>query len=696
LLAAITVAAYWRVHTLLFTAFDDPGYVTANVNVQSGLTWSNLRWASTAIVASNWHPITMLSHMLDCQLFGLEPAGHHLTSLAIHLANVLLLFWVLQLATGLLWRSGFVAALFAVHPLNVESVAWIAERKNVLSTLFFLLTVLAYIWYVRSPNWKRYVSVCVLFALGLMTKPMLVTLPFLLLLIDYWPLERWKTAPLGSGTDSEAGPDVQGLVRDNWLRRTRYLLTEKIPLFALSIMGCAVTLYTQKTYAIVPTEMITPVNRFLNAAISYALYLVKTIWPSKLAPFYPYTARPAWQALLATLLLLAVTALAALTARKWKFFVVGWLWYLGSLVPVIGIVQVGGQSRADRYAYIPLIGVFVLVVWAAAELAERTKAIRVPVITLGACALLTLATLTGIQTEYWHDSVTLFGRAEQVTGKNWMASLVLGVVDASQGRIDDAVSEYSKISPNQAGYGLMQMQLGLLLQQTGQLDDAIAHFKNAAEAMTNPYLACLCLGDTLGSIGRDDEAIQYYRKALELPPKGLELSHAAIKGHDVVEQSLGMIFVQKGQLGQAIAHFKRAIELNPGAADAYNKLGAALVDAGLTAEAGPYFARAAELEPDYPPLYANLGTFSEAKGDSGSALQYYNKALELIAAGKGGTANGTTSMAAELNLRLANLLSKEGRDDEAKGHYLEVLRLRPDDQAARQNLDRLSKHSSKT
>jgi tetratricopeptide (TPR) repeat protein len=701
LLIGVTLVAYWQTHTLLFNVFDDPAYVTSNPRVQGGLNGGNLVWASTALVAANWHPLTLLSHMADCQLFGLQPEGHHLSSLAFHIANVLLLFWVLQLATGLVWRSAFVAALFAVHPINVESVAWVAERKNVLSTLFFILAIWAYIWYTRSPNWKRYVAVAALFILGLMSKPMLVTLPFVLLLMDYWPLERWK---IGSGKgepDLSGGePGVSGAepgeTDDNSIkspgrhRGLGYFVLEKAPLIVLSALSCAVTLYAQKTGgSVVSTMKLTVRNRIMNVTTSYALYLEKAIWPSNLAAFYPYHVRPMWQPFLALAALLAMTGFALWTARSMKFLIFGWLWFLVTLVPVIGIVQVGGQSRADRYAYIPLIGIFILLVWAAGEAAARLKADHRQLVAAGACILLVLIVVTRRQVNVWHDSESLFEHAEQVTGDNWMSSFVLGATYASEGKTDEAIAEYSKVPESQAKFGPIQENLGLIFARRGQMDEAISHFRRAVDASPDLYEACNSLGGALARTGHLDEAIPYYYRALELTPENGAPAYAEI------QQSLGMIFVQKGQLDQAIIHFKIAIKANPNSFDANNLLGAALVDAGRPDEALPYFSKALELKPDSPSLYANLGNLFEAKGDSINAIKYYGNALDIIGGDKAaGETDSARAMAAEVNLRLGDLLSKDGRPNDAKEHYIEVLRLRPSDVIARQNLDRISKQST--
>lgn len=393
-LALLTVLAFLPSLGNGYVILDDPLYVTSNPEVRQGITREGAVWALTANVANNWHPLTVLSHMLDVEVFGLPPAGHHLTSLLLHLAGVLLLFEALRRMTGAVHRSALVAALFAVHPTRVESVAWISERKDVLSGLFFMLALLAYLGWVRRPSAGRYLLVALALTLGLAAKPMLVTLPCVLLLLDFWPLGR------------------RGLGR---------LIREKIPLFALSAASCLVTLHYQKT-SMAPLDVLPWDLRLANAAVSYATYLGKAFLPRNLAVLYPFPMEiPAWKTAGAVLLLAAVTALAVWRARKSPWLLVGWLWFLGTLVPVIGLVQVGRQAMADRYTYLPFIGLFLAVVWGLAELTERRGALR-PV--LGALAILVILGLVGMtraQTRHWRDGVTLFRHALAATGDNPLA-----------------------------------------------------------------------------------------------------------------------------------------------------------------------------------------------------------------------------------------------------------------------------------
>jgi tetratricopeptide (TPR) repeat protein len=632
LLIAFSFAAYWQVHGLQFVYFDDPQYTVGNLWVSKGLSWSNVAYALTASVNANWHPVTLLSHMADCQLFGMAPAGHHLTSLVIHTINVLLLFWVLQLATAMVWRSAFVAALFAVHPLNVESVAWIAERKNVLSTMFFLLAIWAYIWYTRAPNWKRYLAFTDLFALGLMAKPMLVTFPFVLLLIDFWPLDRLGLRRSGDPPlDAQPEQAAGGTGPAPAVRRQTiwHLVLEKIPLVLLSALSAVMTVRFQRDAGSVVSITRVPIaERIGNALASYAIYLEKTVWPSKLAAYYPYHfgAVTKWELGLLAIGLLAVSVLAVAIRSRMGFVTFGWFWYLGTLVPVIGLIQVGGQSRADRYAYVPLIGIFVLVVWGVSEAGSRLGLARAGLLGAGLFVLLALAVATRRQVGFWHDTFTLFKHTEQVTGPNWMASQVLGDTYVLSGDFDQAIKEFSKF------------------------DAAIS---------------------------------EYHWDRGDWPAEPLD---------DHLQQELGVSCLQNGETARAIVHFKRAIEADPKSSEAYNKLGLALTDAGYCDEAIPCFRRSLELRPGYPPVYANLGNLFEQTGRPDKAITYYNRALELIAydpvSRNGG---GAKSLAAEINWRIGDLLVRGGDPQGARDHYAEALSLQPDSANARRGLDSVSK-----
>jgi len=435
-LALLTLATYLPVLAHGFIRFDDPLYVTRNPHVQAGLSWEGIAWAFSANVASNWHPLTLLSHMLDCELFGMDPLGHHLTSLLLHTASVVLLFEALRRMTGCAWRSAVVAALFAVHPTHVESVAWIAERKDVLSGFFWMLTLLAWVCYVRQPSPKRYAAVVLALAAGLLSKPMVVTLPFVLLLLDVWPLRR------------------------------KIRVKEKLPLFALAAASCVATVIAQSGAIGLASRF--PLRlRLANAVLSYVSYLGKTVLPTRLAVFYPMPGEfPDWKVAGAVLLLAVLTVLAWKAGR---YFTVGWLWFLGTLVPVIGIVQVGGQGMADRYTYLPTIGLFLIAAWG---LPRRARWI-VPGVVLA------LAIDTRLQLRHWEDSESLFQHAAAVTERNFIAHLNLAQIYAERGERGPALEHFRTTLEIRPGMWQAQASLGNTLRRWGRPDKALPHLRNA-------------------------------------------------------------------------------------------------------------------------------------------------------------------------------------------------------------------------
>ena len=506
-LLLMTIGVYLQVKNHEFIYFDDPAYVTENRHVQKGLTKEGLFWAFTTFHASNWHPLTWLSHMLDCHLYGLNPTGHHLTSLFFHVANSLLLFLVLRESTGRLWQSFLVAGLFALHPLHVESVAWVSERKDVLSTFFWMLTLLLYVRYTQAHGISRYVSTLLLFALGLLSKPMVVTLPFVLILLDYWPLGRvcW-------GRKGEEG---------NGLSIQRLLL-EKIPFFVLSGASCIVTYIAQSEgRAIQSLDAIPLQSRILNALVSYVSYMAGMVWPHDLAVFYPHPVNNlGWWAGLASalfLLLLCIAVLHQVPSRP--YLSVGWFWFLGSLIPVIGLVQVGMQALADRYTYIPLVGLFVAMVWG---LSDFFKAHRVHPYLLSLFAgvlLLLLTALTWTQLHHWQNTFTLFQHTLRATKDNYAAHFILARAFGEHGRLDKAFEHYNRaVEIHPAFVAMMHNRVGYYLAEEGQIEDAISQFKGALEIRPDYPSALNNLGVVLARMGRLDEAISQFAEALKLWP----------------------------------------------------------------------------------------------------------------------------------------------------------------------------------
>ena len=427
------VAVFWPVKNFRFINLDDEEYVTENPQVLNGLSLNGVIWAFTTKHSSNWHPLTWLSHMLDTELYGLNPRGHHLTNLLFHLANTLLLFWVLKRMTGMLWESGLVAALFALHPLHVESVAWVAERKDVLSTFFWMLTMGAYVHYVHQASPRRYLLVFFSFALGLLSKPMIVTLPLVLLLLDYWPLGRlhWRLEEQRS----------QGKTA---ISRAFRLVWEKVPLLFLVAVSCSLTIWAQRR-TVASLEGLPLEIRTANALISYVKYIGKMVWPCRLAVQYPYPEKfPLWQVAGAGLFLIGVSFLVVREARRRPYLVVGWLWYLGTLVPVIGLIQVGSQAMADRYTYVPLIGLFIMTAWGIPNLLSQWRHRRIVLLVSSGLVIALLTILTRIQLQYWSDSTTLYKHTLNSTANNYQVHYNLGLALAKEGKNEEAIVHYKE------------------------------------------------------------------------------------------------------------------------------------------------------------------------------------------------------------------------------------------------------------
>jgi Flp pilus assembly protein TadD len=571
-LALVTLAAFRGLGSSAFIVFDDNGYVTENAEVKRGLDAEAVAWALTTGAQANWHPVTWTSHMLDVSLFGLDAGKHHLTSLVLHTANAVLLFLLLVRMTGAPWRSAFAASLFALHPLHVESVAWIAERKDVLSTFFWLLTTWTWLRYldVRTPS--RYALVVTFYALGLMSKPMLVTLPFTLVLLDVWPLERAAFPPL---------------------------LREKLPLFAMSAVSCVVTFAVQHAAGAVQSLQRVPFGeRVGNALLAYASYLGKTFWPASLSVFYPYPegSRLLTTASIGSLLLLAgVTAAAWRSARTAPFFAVGWIWYLVTLVPVIGLVQVGGQAMADRYTYVPLIGIFIAISWGLELIARGRRVVRWAAVGAAAVALGAMLVVTRAQVGYWAGDVPLFRHAHRVTSGHWLAHNNLGRAFYAEGRVDEAIAEYRAALAISPGYSDAHYNLGIALARDGRRPEAIEEFNEALRLAPRFAAAHNNLGGVLAEDGRTEEARAHYEEAIRLDPTNAEAPY-----------NLGNVLFAAGRFEAAIAQYERALALNPDRAEAHNNLGNALVSAGRPAEAIEQYEQALRLNPELAEARANL------------------------------------------------------------------------------------------
>ena len=502
-IVVLVVAIYAPVHSYQFTTLDDPQYVSANPVVAQGLTRAGLAWAFAFTGSFYWHPLTWLSHMTDVQLFGMDPGAHHLVNVVIHAANSALLFAALNRMTKAPGRSAFVAAVFAVHPLHVESVAWIAERKDVLSTFFWMAALWFYGGYARERRARTMIAVVAMFAAGLLAKPMVLTLPFALLLLDYWPLNR-----VSRGT-------------------IRHLIGEKLPLFALAIASVVVTLMSQKGSAgVVALEALSPATRLGNAIVSYAIYLRDAVWPSRLAAFYPF-AQPSLAAVTAAAaVLVAITALILRYRRSHPYLPVGWLWYLGTLVPVIGLLQAGDQGRADRFTYVPLIGVAIAIAWLSVDIVERSWGMRRVLTVAAAVTVVALAVVARGQLTFWKDDLALWGRAVSVTSGNYRAENHYGVALTDRGRLQEGIQHYEAALRIWPDYPEAHNNLGTARVEQGRIDDAIREFSEAARLKPSSATFHYNLGVVLSNKGDTAAALAAVRRALALSPNNAQYREA--------------------------------------------------------------------------------------------------------------------------------------------------------------------------
>jgi tetratricopeptide (TPR) repeat protein len=543
-LVAAVLVSYSSVVRNQFLDYDDDRYITENPNVKAGTTWATVAWAFTTYDESNWHPLTWLSHALDCDLFGLNPVGHHAVNVLLHAASAVLLFLLLQQATGFRWRSLMVAALFALHPINVESVAWAAERKNVLSMLFFLLALLAYGWYARKPGFGRYSAVFVAFVLALLSKPQVITFPFLLLLWDYWPLERFAALP----------PTPQAGIAP----KVSSPLLEKVPFLVLCLASAVVTMKAQGAgHTIKDFSQFSVSLRLENAVISYLRYLGKAFWPSNLVALYPHRTRlyPAWQVVAAVIVVLLSTALVLLK-REQRYLAVGWFWFLGSLVPMIGLVQVGDQAMADRYAYLPFIGLFLMITWLLADVAiARLISARWLAIPAVSCVLV-LGLLTYRQVGYWHDTESLWRRTLVLTQDNYVAHKGLAaILLRDPGSTEEAMAHYRTVLAIRPDDARANVVLGEYEQRHGNLQAAIEHYQTVAfssASVVSRAVACASLGFAYGQMGQQEKAKQ-----------ALEMSLQFVPGQVPAMVALGLIAETDGHPAEAVREFSRAVAIQP-------------------------------------------------------------------------------------------------------------------------------------
>ena len=594
LLVVIILAAYWQLPTHDFLNLDDSGYITQNTHVKEGITRENIIWAFSFINFAYWHPLTWLSHMVDFQLFGMNPSMHHLMNLLLHIANSLLLFFVLTRMTGSLWKSAFIAAVFAIHPLNVESVAWASERKNVLSTFFWMLTMLFYVRYTERTGFYRYLVTISVFTLGLLAKPMLVTLPFVFLLLDYWPLNRFTLfQPNGKGHEFRQSIDSGS----RW-SPVLSLFLEKVPFLCLSAVCIYLSSLSVQRFGVVVSTATVPMKlRIANAFISYVGYIKKMVWPYNLAVYYPYPkAVPMWAILGAGLLLICVTFLTLRWIKAKPYFAVGWLWYIGTLIPAIGLVQVGlWPSTADRFAYVPFIGLFIIIAWGVPDFMGRWRYKKMAIASIAIALILNFTAATHLQNRYWANTITLFKHALDVTKDNDVAHQKLGEALASQGKTVEAVRHYSEaliINPNLAA---AHINLGVALRAEGKLDKAIEHFSKVLHLNPDSAEAHYEIGLTLEKQDSFDLAVRHYSEALRKKPNSAK-----------IHNNLGIVLARQKKIKEAIVHFYEALRIDPNYAGANFNLGIIFAGQKNIKQAIHCYKRALHLDPNMTQALYNL------------------------------------------------------------------------------------------
>jgi tetratricopeptide (TPR) repeat protein len=622
LLGVITFVVYWPVHNHEFVRYDDDVYVTENPNVLAGLTIQNIKWALTTGYASNWHPLTWLSLMLDCSLFGVKSGPMHLVNIAFHIANTLLLFIVFNRITRRIWPSAFVAALFALHPLHVESVAWVAERKDVLSTLFWLLTMLAYVRYVEKPTAGRYIISLIVFALGLMSKPMLVTLPFVLILLDYWPLNRFLNSQFSILNS----------------------IAEKLPLFFLAAISSIITYIVQQkggAVAAVPFK-----ERLANAVVSYLEYIEKLFLPVNLAVFYPHPADliPLTKVIILALVLLLLSVFLLYYGRHHRYLAFGWLWYLGTLVPVVGLVQVGAQAMADRYTYVPFIGLFVIIAFGAADLAKLIsyKILRCWVLGLASCTLcIACIAITSIQLKYWQNSFTLFDHTLAVTKNNGVIlNNYANILFKSGKYLESAKCFVESLHLNPDSYQIRN-NYGNVLKSLGKLNEAVTQYNIALKLKPDFDIARFDLGIALFMQGKFDEVIEQYKIYLgpdaNLPLAGVNeettrrFKNMLAAKTDTVEvlSLLGQALAEKKNPAAAVNYYRQALLLDPDDIITHGHLALALAAIGKTDEAIEQCRIVLKARPNDVEMHNNLGLLLRAKGQLNEAADSFKKALQI-------------------------------------------------------------------
>ncbi|MDP2984687.1 MAG: tetratricopeptide repeat protein [Candidatus Latescibacter sp.] len=645
-----TLVVYGQVHNYYFINIDDDTYVYENVNVKSGLNPQSIINSFTSTHGSClWIPVTWLSLIVDYELFGLNPGGYHLTNVLFHIINTLLLFAFFRKTTGNTWRSAFVAALFALHPLHVESVAWITERKDVLSIFFMMMALYMYSKYVERPSLRKYVPVIVLFSLGIMAKPMIITFPVLLLLLDFWPFGRFN----GGGKVTLKNSKFMKVAKVTINR----IFIEKIPFFMISAIVFIVTLVVAKGgNALISLDSLSLPQRLQEAVLSYALYIGKMIVPRHLAFFYPYRSEavPLWEVSCAGLLLMGITVLVIRLSRRFPWYPFGWFWYLVSLLPVIGIFQAGEQSMADRFTYMPLIGLFVMGVWGVSDSIHNWGQKKLILSMLMMVIIFIYGTITWVQVKHWKDTYSLLSHALTVTSKNYLAHQYIGYYYARHGKIEDAFTHFNEALKIDPSFARIHNDLGALLTRIGKYDEALAHFREALRLDPNYAEVHDNIGILYAGQGKTNEALMHYNEALKLKPN-----------NDKVLNHIGILWYNFGNNDKALGYYNEALRLNPNYAEAHDNIGILYDSQGKTNEALMHYNKALKLDPNNDKVLKDIGILWYNIGNIDKALMYYNEALKLNPGN------------ADTHKSIGIILYKEGKNNEAFSHFSEALQINP-------------------
>ena len=600
------LVVYQQMRTFDFVNFDDDRYISENSQVKAGLTVKGVIWAFSSFSSANWHPLTWLSHMLDCELYGLNPMGHHWTNLQLHMANTLLLFFIFYHMTRALWQSAFVAALFALHPLHVESVAWVAERKDVLSTFFGMLAIWSYLRYIKHPRIINYLLIMLFLSFGLMAKPMLVTLPFVLLLLDYWPLKR-----LHDNTSQQHSGSSKRFIRLVW---------EKIPLLVLVSISSVLTFVAQHYDGAVGSLKSFSIQvRISNALVSYVSYVYKTIWPRNLSVFYPHPGDtlPIWQSVGAVFLIAGACFLAIRTLKSYPYIAVGLFWYLGTLVPVIGLIQVGEQAMADRYTYLPLTGLFIVVAWGVSDLFRKWRIRKIVLWVSAAIIISSLAMGTFYRLRHWENGITLFEAAIKADNNNYLAYNNLGTAHG-QKNLDKAIFYYKEALKIKPDYVTALYNLGTALSDTGSFDEAILYLTKALRVNPENIDARSNLANLLFIQGDPEKAVFQYNEILKINPEYAD-----------AHSNLANVLTVQERLDEAVFHYKQALRINPEHTDAHYNLGTLLVKQKKTDQAVVHFSETIKIDPDYVKAYNYIGVILAQKGKPKKAGLFFSKAIQI-------------------------------------------------------------------